>query len=90
MVQGLGIQFFERKGSGIRFFERKGSAIPKQMCGKIYYSNIMIPFIHGVPASSLVSPQLSTVPWPDLAPSPSGRLLRHLATHRIRTEDESM
>ena len=37
-----------------------------------------------------VSPHLSTAPWPDLAPSPSGRLLRHLATHRIRTEDESM
>jgi len=52
MVQGLGIQFFERKGSGIRFFERKGSAIPNQMCGKIYYSNTVIPFIRSVPASS--------------------------------------
>ena len=31
-----------------------------------------------------VSPRLSTAPWPDLAPSPSGRLLRHLATHRYR------
>jgi hypothetical protein len=42
MVKGSGIRFFERKDSGIRFFERKGLAIPKQMCGKIYYSNSFI------------------------------------------------